>query len=44
MGTLQDSVEDLGSDTLYFITSVLNQLNLIKLRNSLLLKVLPLKG
>lgn len=40
----QDSVEDLGSDTLYFITSVLNQLNLIKLRNSLLLKVLPLKG
>ncbi len=40
----QDNIEDLGSDTLYFITSVLNQLNLIKLRNSLLLKVLPLKG
>ena len=38
-----DNLEDLGSETLYFITSVLNQLGLVKLRNSILLKVLPLK-
>ena len=31
------------SETLYFIVSVLNQLDLDKIRNSLLLKVLPLK-
>tara|TARA_Y100000590_G_scaffold2888_1_gene3811 strand:+ start:5227 stop:6987 length:1761 start_codon:yes stop_codon:yes gene_type:complete len=39
----QDNIEDLGSENLYFIISVLNQLNLDKLRNTLLLKVLPLK-
>ena len=39
----QDNIDDLGPDTLYFIISVLNQLNLDKLRNSIVLKVLPLK-
>ena len=39
----QDNFEDLGSETLYFIISALNQLNIDKLRNKILLKVLPLK-
>ena len=39
----EDKVIDVGSETLYFIVSVLNQLNLDKIRNKLLLKVLPLK-
>ena len=39
----EDKVTEIGPDTLYFIVSVLNQLNLDKIRNSLLLKVLPLK-
>ncbi len=39
----QDNFEDLGSDTLFFIVSALNQLNIDKLRNKILLKVLPLK-
>ena len=39
----EDKITDIGSDTLYFIVSVLNQLNLDKIRNKILLKVLPLK-
>ena len=39
----EDNVTNIGSETLYFIVSVLNQLNLDKIRNKLLLKVLPLK-
>ena len=39
----EDKVTNVGSDTLYFIVSVLNQLNLDKIRNKILLKVLPLK-
>ena len=39
----EDTIADIGPDTLYFIVSVLNQLNLDKIRNKLLLKVLPLK-
>ena len=39
----EDKITDIGSETLYFIVSVLNQLDLDKIRNSLLLKVLPLK-
>ncbi len=39
----QDNFEDLGSETLLFIVSALNQLNIDKLRNKILLKVLPLK-
>jgi len=39
----EDKVQEIGSETLYFIVSVLNQLDLDKIRNKLILKVLPLK-
>ena len=39
----QDGLKDIGSETLYFIISALNQLNMDPLRNKILLKVLPLK-
>ena len=39
----QDNLNNIGSETLYFIVSALNQLNIDKLRNKILLKVLPLK-
>ena len=39
----EDSIEALGTETLYFITSVLNQINLDKIRNKIILKILPIK-
>jgi len=39
----QDDLTTLDEDTLYFIISALNQLNIDTLRNKILLKVLPLK-
>jgi hypothetical protein len=39
----QDKLEALDEDTLYFIISALNQLNIDYIRNKILLKVLPLK-
>ena len=39
----EDDLNELGSDTLYFIISALNQLNIDPIRNNILLKVLPLK-
>ena len=39
----EDEIKDIGSETLYFIVSVLNYLDLDKIRNKLVLKVLPLK-
>ena len=39
----QDQLEDIDDDTMYFIISALNQLNVDLLRNKILLKVLPLK-
>jgi hypothetical protein len=39
----QDELSDIDDDTVYFIISVLNQLNADPLRNKILLKVLPLK-
>ena len=39
----EDKYEDLGTETLYFITTVLNELNLDKIRNNILLKTLPVK-
>ncbi len=39
----EDKVEDIDSENLYFIISILNQINADKLRNRILLKVLPLK-
>ena len=39
----EDDLESLDSDSLYFMTSILNRLNLDSIRNKLLLEVLPLK-
>ena len=39
----EDDLDKLDPDTLYFMTSILNKLNLDSIRNKLLLKVLPLK-
>tara|TARA_Y100000590_G_scaffold263894_1_gene296449 strand:+ start:508 stop:2268 length:1761 start_codon:yes stop_codon:yes gene_type:complete len=39
----EDDLENLDSDSLYFMTTLLNKLNLDTIRNNLLLKVLPLK-
>ena len=39
----QDQLEDLDEDTLFFVISTLNQLNIDHIRNKILLKVLPLK-
>ena len=39
----QDKLETLDEDTLFFIISALNQLNMDIIRNDILLKVLPLK-
>ena len=39
----QDEIQDIDEDTLYFIISTLNQLDVDPLRNKILLKVLPLK-
>ena len=39
----QDNLRDIDVDTLYFIISTLNQLDIDLLRNKILLKVLPLK-
>ena len=39
----EDELKYLGPDTVYFMVSVLNQLNIDPIRNNILLKVLPLK-
>ena len=39
----QDELKDMDPDTIYFIISTLNQLNIDPIRNKILLKVLPLK-
>ena len=39
----QDKLERIDDDTIYFIISTLNQLDIDPLRNKILLKVLPLK-
>ncbi len=39
----QDNLETMDDDTLFFIISALNQLNIDIIRNDILLKVLPLK-
>jgi len=39
----EDDFKDLGSETQYFIISTLNQLKTNKLRNELILKILPFK-
>ena len=37
----EDQLEDLDSETLYFITSTLNKLDLKKIRNNIIIKTLP---
>ena len=39
----QDELDRIDEDTMYFIISTLNQLNIDLIRNRILLKVLPLK-
>ena len=39
----QDMIVDIDVETLHFIVNVLNQLNIDKLRNKILIKLLPLK-
>ena len=39
----EDEFVNLGSDTIYFMVDILNQLNIDSIRNNILLKVLPLK-
>tara|TARA_B100001057_G_scaffold429954_1_gene456373 strand:+ start:2297 stop:4081 length:1785 start_codon:yes stop_codon:yes gene_type:complete len=39
----QDDLNRIDDDTIYFIIATLNQLNIDKIRNDILLKVLPLK-
>ena len=34
-------IENLGTETLYFITAVLNETNLDNLRNKIIIKTLP---
>ena len=40
----QDKLERIDEDTIYFIIRTLNKLNIDKIRNKILLKVLPLKA
>ena len=39
----EDKIENLGTETLYFIVTVLNEINLDRLRNNILLEILPIK-
>ena len=39
----QDNIEEIDEDTIYFIISTLNKLDIDPIRNRMLLKVLPLK-
>ena len=39
----EDKIEDLDPETVYFLTKILNQLNLKKIRNNILNKALQLK-
>ena len=39
----QDDIKSLDPDTLYFMITTLNQLDIDPIRNDILLKVLPLK-
>tara|TARA_Y100001958_G_scaffold156815_1_gene150349 strand:- start:1328 stop:3067 length:1740 start_codon:yes stop_codon:yes gene_type:complete len=39
----EDNLTDIGTESLYFIIATLNKLNVDKIRNEIILKVLPLK-
>ena len=39
----EDNIRDLDPDTIYFLTKILNELNLKKIRNNILSEALPVK-
>ena len=39
----EDDLKDLGTETLYFIIATLNKLNIDKIRNDIILQVIPVK-
>ena len=39
----EDDLVDLGTETIYFIISTLNKLNIDKIRNDIILQVIPVK-
>ena len=39
----EDNIKDLDPETVYFLNRILNQLNLKKIRNSILSEALPVK-
>ena len=39
----EDNLNDLGTETLYFIITTLNKLNIDKIRNDIILQVIPTK-
>ena len=39
----EDNLKDLGTETLYFIVTTLNKLNIDKIRNDIILQVIPIK-
>ena len=40
----EDNIQDLDPETIYFLTKILNNLNLKKIRNSILSEALPIKA
>ena len=39
----EDDIKDLDPETIYFLTKILNELNLKKIRNSILSEALPVR-
>ena len=39
----EDNIRDLDPETIYFLSKILNDLNLKKIRNSILSEVLPIR-
>ncbi|MDC2996464.1 hypothetical protein OAZ85_03160, partial [Candidatus Pelagibacter sp.] len=39
----EDDLVDLGTETIYFIITTLNKLNIDKIRNDIILQVIPVK-
>ncbi len=40
----EDNIKDLGTESLYFILSTLNKLNIDRIRNDIIIKTIPLKA
>ena len=39
----EDDIRDLGTETIYFLNSILNKMNLKKIRNNILSEALPVR-